>query len=190
MSSREQIFDVVASLQPVIQGVSDSQFHDRTPCTDYTVRDLINHLLGTSEAMRRVGAGEALDPNDPWGTGGNHVTDQWREDLGSRLTALAKAWSQPDAWEGEAMDGAMPKRTLGDMGYVEVFLHGWDLARATGQELDYGDDAARQALSVLDEIGQQGRSQGAFGSEVEVDDDASDQDRALAKSGRDPHWTS
>ena len=189
MSSRDHVFSIVATLQPVVQGVSTQDADRPTPCPDWTVRDAANHLLGTAEAMRRIGAGEPLDPQDPWGTGGDHLHEDWRDDLSDLLTRWAKSWSQPEAWEGEAMDGAMPKQVIGDMGFVEVMLHGWDLARGTGQDLAYDDAAVEQALAVMDEIGEQGRSQGAFGPEKDVPDDASTFARVLAKAGRDSEWT-
>lgn len=188
MSTRQHVHSVAASLQPVVHGVSDARMGDPTPCSEFDVRAVANHMLGTLEAMRRVGAREALDPQDPWGTSGEHLRDEWRDDLSTLLDRWATAWSQADAWEGEAMDGAMPRQVLGDMGFVEVMLHGWDLARGSGQEVEYDDEAAHQALEVMAQIGEQGRSQGAFGPEVPVNEEAAAFARVLGSSGRDPHW--
>ncbi len=189
MSTREHLHGVVAHLQPVVNGVDQDVLGAPTPCAEFDVRSLATHLLGTVEAMRRVGAEESLDPDDPWGTGGDHLPEGWRSDLSERLTGFADAWSRPDAWEGEAMDGAMPRSVIGDMGYVEVMLHGWDLARGSGQDVAYDADAVSRALEIMDEIGPQGRSQGAFGPEVDLPADAADFAKVLAKSGRDPGWT-
>jgi uncharacterized protein (TIGR03086 family) len=189
MSTREYLFSVVASLQPVVHGVSAQEMGAPTPCTDFDVRTVANHMLGTIEAMRRVGAGEPLDPQDPWGTNGDNVREQWRDDLSQKLTDFATAWSQPEAWEGDAMDGAMPRQMVGDMGFVEVMLHGWDLAKGSGQHVEYSDGAVERALEILEVIGDQGREGAAFGPEVQVPDDASTLDKMLAKSGRDPEWT-
>lgn len=186
MSTREHLHSVVTSLQPVVQGVSPQAMDDPSPCQDWKVGDVVNHLLGTVEAMRRIGAREDLDPADPWGTGGEHLTDDWRNRLSDLLTRWADAWSQQEAWEGEAMDGAMPRGVVGDMGYVEVILHGWDLARGTDQPVSFDDAALDRALEVMEEIGEMGRTQGAFGAEVRVPEDASTLDRVLAASGRDP----
>ncbi len=189
MSTREHLYSVVASLQPVAHGVPETAMDDQTPCTDFTVRDLANHLLGTIDALRRVGVKEPMDPDDPWGTNGDHVRTGWRSELGNRLTAFADAWSQPEAWEGDALDGAMPRQLVGDMGYVEMMLHGWDLAKGSGQEVTYDDAAAERALEVMEVIGEQGRTQGAFGPEVKVPEDADTFARVLGAAGRDPGWT-
>lgn len=188
MSTREHLFSVVASLQPVVFGVSAQELDAATPCTEFDVRTVANHMLGTIEAMRRVGAGEPLDAQDPWGTNGDNIREQWRDDLSHKLTEFATAWSQPGAWEGDAMDGALPKELVGDMGFVEVMLHGWDLAKGSGQQLQYDDDAVDRALEIMEAIGEQGRSQGAFGAQVPVADDAPAFAKVLALSGRDPEW--
>lgn len=188
MSTREHLPSIVAALQPVIQGVRPDGLDDPTPCEDWTVGRLVNHLLGTVEAMRRVGAGESLDPDDPWGTGGDHLSERWQSDLAELLSRFADAWQQPASWEGEAMDGAMPRALVGDMGFVEVMLHGWDLARATGQDVTYDDAAGERAREIMEQIGANGRQHGVFGPQVEVPDDVEAFDRALALAGRDPGW--
>ena len=66
MSPRDHLPGVVASLEPVIRGVADEDLGAATPCADFDVRAVANHLLGTLEAMRRIGVGEDLDPEDPW----------------------------------------------------------------------------------------------------------------------------
>ncbi len=188
MSTREHLHGVVASLQPVVHGVPATSMDARTPCDEYDVRHLVSHLLGTTDAMRRVGAGDPLDRDDPWGTRGHEVGETWHDQLSERLIAVADAWAAPEAWEGEAMDGAMPREDVGDMAFLEVLLHGWDLARATGQELEVDDAAAQQAQELMDKHGETGRSMGAFGDQVQVGEDATPLDRVVAASGRDPGW--
>ena len=112
MSTREHLHSVVTTLQPVVRGVSEDDMGASTPCTDFDVRAVANHMLGTMEAMRRIGASEPMDDEDPWGTSGDHMSDQWREDLDRTLNEYAEAWSSPEAWEGDVMDGAMPKQAI------------------------------------------------------------------------------
>lgn len=188
MSPREHFHGVVAALHPVIHGVPDGALGRPTPCADYDVRGLVGHLLGTSEALRRFGAGEPPDRDDPWGTSGVEVTEGWRSELGRRLDGLADAWARTEAWEGDAMDGAVSREALGQMAYAELLLHGWDLAVATGQGVSLDRAHIEVAQEVLDEIGELGRSQGAFGPEVTVPDDAHPFDRVLGAAGRDPDW--
>ena len=187
MASKDHFHSVVATLQPVVHGVAEDRMRQASPCDDWTVGDVANHLLGTSEAMRKVAAGEEQDRQDPWGTNSDNMSTGWREDLATRLTNLADAWTPEDAWEGEA-NGA-PKQGMGDMAFVEVMLHGWDLARGSGQDVAFDEDAVQQAREVMAQIGPMGREQGAFGDRVEIDEDASDWEWVLSESGRDPGWT-
>jgi uncharacterized protein (TIGR03086 family) len=189
MPPRDHLHSVVASLEPVVRGVSDQDLDAPTPCSEFDVRGVANHLLGTIEAMRRVGASEPLDPDDPWGTNGDNVTDHWQDDLNQRLSAFAEAWSAPDAWEGDALGGAMPRSMVGGMGFVEAILHGWDLAKGSGQDVQYDEATVASALEIMDQIGEMGRQQGAFGPEVHVPDDAEPFAKVLGKAGRDPEWS-
>jgi len=184
MPIHEHVHTLVDAVAPVVTRVPDQALEDATPCTEFDVRTLANHLLGTVEAMRRIGAGEDLDADDPWGTGGDHMHDGWRDDLTARLSGFADAWDSPDAFEGEAMGGTMPKQMIGAMAFAEVVLHGWDLARATGQDdtidpnllAPLGDWFADRAASY--------RSSGAIGPRPELPDDAGPQAVLLADFGR------
>jgi uncharacterized protein (TIGR03086 family) len=189
MSTREHLHSVVTTLQPVVKGVSDDHLGAPTPCDDFDVRAVANHMLGTMGAMRGIGASEPMNPEDPWGTGADHMSDQWREDLCRTLTEYAEAWSAPDAWDGDIVDGAMPKQAVGDMAFAEAILHGWDLAKGSGQDVEFDDAVVQRALEILEQIGEMGRSQGAFGPEVSVPDDAAPFDKVLAQAGRDPRWS-
>src|ERR1700712_2944782 len=184
MATHEHVHDLVSSLRPVVDGVPDDALGAPSPCPEWDVRALANHMLGTIEAMRRVGAGEDLDEKDPWGTAGDHMSERWREDLDGRLSAFAEAWDSPAAYEGEAMGGKLPKQMVGVMGFVEALLHGWDLARASGQEVAYDDGVLSAALEAMGQIGEMGRKQGAFGSLVDVPEEAGALDRVLAQAGR------
>ena len=189
MSTREHLHGVVATLQPVVKGVPSDEMAAPTPCTDFDVRAVDNHMLGTTGAMRGIGASDPMDAEDPWGTSGDHMSEQWRDDLCTTLTEYAEAWTSSDAWEGFIVDGAMPKQAVGDMAFVEAILHGWDIAKGSGQDVSFDHAAVQRALEIMGQIGEMGRSQGAFGPEVSVPDDAAPFDKVLAQAGRDPGWS-
>lgn len=189
MSPREHFHGVVAALHPVIHGVPDGALGRPTPCADYDVRGLVGHLLGTSEALRRFGAGEPPDRDDPWGTSGVELTESWRSELGRRLDGLADAWARTEAWEGDAMDGAVSREALGQMAYAELLLHGWDLAVATGQDYRPDDDSVRRSLGFAGSVGDDPEERaGLYGPVVPVPADAPLLHRLLGATGRDPGW--
>jgi len=108
----------------------------------------------------------------------------------AQLGNAVQAWSDPKAWAGEigVMGDATPAADVGAMLIMEMALHGWDVAKATGQE--YACDDAVAAL-VLEEVQAQGelfRKYQGFADIVAIPDDAPAFDRALALSGRDPQW--
>ena len=86
------------------------------------------------------------------------------------------------------MDGAMPKQAIGDMAFVEAILHGWDLAKGSGQDLQFDVAVVDRALEIMDQIGEMGRSREPSGPRS-VPDDATPFDKVLAQAGRDPEWS-
>ena len=114
--------------------------------------------------------------------------------LPGRLDVLADAWSKPSAWEGmtEAGGTTMPAEVTGVVALDDVVLHGWDLARATGQEFRCDPADAEAVLGFTGRSAQPEQAAmrtGLFGPVVPVADDAPTLDRALGFAGRDPAWS-
>jgi uncharacterized protein (TIGR03086 family) len=82
----------------------------------------------------------------------------------------------------------LPAASVGEMALVEMLAHGWDLARATGQAPRWPDDVVARTYQAIAGMAELGRQMGVFGPEVSVPADASEFDRMLALSGRDPGW--
>jgi uncharacterized protein (TIGR03086 family) len=113
--------------------------------------------------------------------------------LPRRLEELAEAWSAPSAWEGltEAGGVTMPAEVMGVVALDELVLHGWDLARATGQPYAVDPVSAAAVLEFAAETAQPEQAhlrEGLFGPVVPVPADAPVFDRALGLAGRDPAW--
>ncbi|MDG4866196.1 TIGR03086 family metal-binding protein, partial [Streptomyces sp. T-3] len=128
--------------------VRDDQLAGPTPCPEMAVRNLLGHLLGLSVAFRdaaRKDFGPTTDTNP--GDTLPDIGDGWRSELPEALDELAAAWRDPKAWEGETRAGGvdLPGAVAGQVAMDELVLHGWDLARATGQE--YAPDAASLAAA-------------------------------------------
>jgi uncharacterized protein (TIGR03086 family) len=83
----------------------------------------------------------------------------------------------------------LPMATLGQMYLVDLVVHGWELARATGQPYEPEPETVSRALDFTDQMVEMGRQRGAFGPPVPVPDDAPALDRLLGIVGRDPAWT-
>lgn len=106
------------------------------------------------------------------------------------MPALVEAWRSPDAWEGMTQAGGvdLPAQVAGLVALDELVLHGWDLARATGQDYQCDDATAAACMQFVGQF-DTGGTPGLFGPAVAVGDDSSAFEQVLARSGRDPHWS-
>ncbi|NXY94639.1 TIGR03086 family protein [Streptomyces sp. BR123] len=175
-------------------GVPDDRLAAPTPCPEYAVSDLLSHLALLAVAFRDA-ARKNLGPTTDTAPGAAAVPalpDHWREELPRALAEMAGAWTDPAAWTGMTRAGAvdLPGGIAGAVAVDELVIHGWDLARALGQE--YAPDAAALRAAhafLLAAAEDESRGGGIFGAVVPVPDDAPLLDRAIGLSGRDPGWT-
>lgn len=180
---------VVAALA---DGTSDEQLSAATPCEEYAVRDLLAHLVGLTAAFRDAGKKE-LGPTT--GTGPNEADltlgADWRSVLPRQLDELVEAWRRPDAWEGMTQAGGveLPGAVAGLVALNELVLHGWDLARATGQKYGCDEASLRASYDMLAQSADDASRGEIFGPVVDVPDDAPLLDRVVGLGGRDPGWT-
>jgi uncharacterized protein (TIGR03086 family) len=181
----------VRQLRALLLGVDDRDLSAPTPCPGWSVATLLDHLVSLAgaftEAARRgadtAGAGPPPQPSAA------HLSPHWRSRLPVLLEELATAWKEPAAWRGEARAGGvtMPARAMGAVAANELVMHGWDLARATGQ--DFAADP--RVLTTLIEFLSAGPPEGTpgfLGPQVPIDPDEDALPRALALAGRDPAW--
>ena len=119
------------------------------------------------------------------------MTADWRARLEKQTETLVDVFGTPSAWDGMTALGTarLPASVVGDMVLGEFVLHGWDLARASGQELRCPPEAATAVYESAVAMGEQARSMGVYGEAVTVAAEASPLERALGASGRDPAWT-
>lgn len=178
----------------LVAGVADSELAGPTPCPEYAVADLLDHIRGLAMAFRDA-ARKDLGPTTDTAPApaGPSLPAAWREDLPLLLGELAEAWKDPSAWTGTTRAGGvdLPGEIAGAVAVDELLIHGWDLARATGQEYVPDEAALRAAHAFLLAAAQEERGEGGiFAPVVPVPDDAPLLDRAVGLSGRDPGWTS
>jgi uncharacterized protein (TIGR03086 family) len=172
----------------LVDGLPDSALDAPTPA-DIPVGALLDHFVGLTEAFRAAAAKEP-DPGPPPEASADHLDPDWRTELPRRLDALVVAWRDPAAAEGTTSAGGveMPAPEVAVVALDELVLHGWDLARATGQPYDPDPADVAAVLAFTESFGSPEGTPGLFGPAVPVPADASDFDRALGFSGRDPAW--
>jgi uncharacterized protein (TIGR03086 family) len=160
-----------------------------TPCGDWDLRTLLNHtILWTSYSAERRAHGESVA--DELMSKDFAAEADFRQDYEAQLDRAVQAWSDPSTWEGDigVMGNATPAADVAAMLIMEMALHGWDVAKATGQDYTCDEAVAEALIETVEAQAELFRKYQGFGDTVTVPADASAFDRALALSGRDPQW--
>ena len=182
-------------LADLVAGVPDDLLDAPTPCPAYTVGDLLDHVGGASLAFTGAAVKDTGDVTSQGPSGdASRLSDDWRTHIPRDLVALAAAWRDPDAWTGMTKAGGveLPGEVAGLVALDELVVHGWDIARATGQAYDVDAaslEAVQAFVSQFSEPGQEEMRAGLFGPVVEVPEDAPLLDRVIGLTGRDPAWS-
>ena len=187
MAQPVDLHPAAARLAHLVEALPDEALDHPTPCARYSVAALLDHVHGSVLAFRAAAAKAPL-PGGPSGDAANLV-DDWRTRIPTDVRALADDWADPAAWEGMTAAGGvdLPADVAGIVGLDELVIHGWDLARATGQPAGYDGPGLDEVLHLVTQF-RGGGAEGLFGPEIAVPPDATVLDRILGVSGRDPGW--
>jgi uncharacterized protein (TIGR03086 family) len=173
----------------VVGGVRSDQLSAATPCTDWDLRTLLNHtILWTAYSAERRARDEQV-PEELMNS--DFVAEPgYAADYAAQLDRAVTAWSDPAAWERNlnVMGAPTPAADVAALLIAEMVLHGWDVAKASGQPYSARDDVADAVLAAVEANAELFRKYQGFADPVAVPASASALDRALAQSGRDPEW--
>lgn len=188
MSHAPLIARAAAPVIDLVHQIKPEQLANPTPCTEFDVRGVLNHLLLWGPSLEGAARKESVPPPPPDTdlTGGD-----WAGALLAQLERSVAAWQRPSAWEGTTFMGGpteLPAASVGGMALCEFLVHGWDLARGVGQDPRWPDDVVTATYDVVAGMADIGRQMGVFGPAVAVADDAPAFDRMLGLTGRDPRW--
>ena len=147
-----------------------------TPCDGWTVRNLLDHMLDTQRYFAGAARGEKGPPPSP--TPPSLSSDDPMADFERSRSAVLAAFGQ---------DGVIEKTGPAlAIAFSDQLLHGWDLARATGQDATMPDGLAQEAYEAIHGRFTDEQRTGVFKPEIPVGDDATPQQRLLAYTGREP----
>lgn len=167
----------LAALQVVLRGMREEHRHAPTPCAEYDVHQLAEHLFDNLELLGSM-AGIQVTGRDLPGlenvvsTMADQVIHGWRA-RGLDGTVTGRAGELP----AEVAVAILP---------LELVLHGWDFAQASGQTLPLSDEVATYVGQLSKPLIDGDRSRGTFAEPVPVPDDASPLEQFVAHSGRTP----
>jgi uncharacterized protein (TIGR03086 family) len=155
------------------------------PVQGWLARDVVQHLTEWLPALLADGAGIELSTQvsvkeDPAAAWLEHV---------AAVQALLDDPGTPDRLLQNPHLGRLPVDQAIDRFYTtDVFLHTWDLARATGQDDRLDPQLCADLLAGMEPIDELLRSSGQYGARVPVPPDAGPQDQLIGFIGRDPSW--
>jgi uncharacterized protein (TIGR03086 family) len=187
MSAHPDIAPAARRMARLVEGMHDDALDRPTPCEQYTVGDLLEHIGGAALAFRAAAVKRPLE-GAPSGDAARLPAD-WRTRIPADLLAMGQAWQDADAWTGMTAAGGvdLPGDVAGIVALDELVIHGWDLAKATGQPAGYDGPGLENVYAMVQQFRSAG-VEGLFGAPVPVPDDAPLLDRILGLAGRDPGW--
>jgi uncharacterized protein (TIGR03086 family) len=165
---------------------SAEQWDAPSPVAGWTARDVVRHLVEWLPSFLAAGAGVEL-PKGP------SVNDDPVAAWQAHSAGVQALLDDPETPKRSLVNrhiGEVPLDQAIDRFYTsDVFMHTWDLARATGQEVRLDPEFCAVLLAGMEPLEDVIRSSGQYGPRVPTPDDADAQTRLLGFIGRDPFWT-
>lgn len=166
-------------LQQAVHAIATDDLSKPTPCREFDVAGLTDHLLNSITLLGQAAGAELPERN--------------AEDSVERQI-IAAARPALDAWHRRGLDGTVPfgsgETPAGYMAGIlslEFLVHAWDYAAATGRTVDVPDSLVDYVSGLVHRIiTPEGRIRAGFDDPVDVADDASALDRLVAFTGRVP----
>ena len=180
--------DSVAAFADKVGRVAPGQWQSPTPCQDWDVRALVNHVVSEQRWSVPLFAGATIA----------EVDDRFEGDLLGADPVLNAAEAAEDAQAAVSETGVLERTvhlSVGDTPgaeyiqqlFADHLLHGWDLAVATGLDSKLDPRAARACLDWFRDREDLYRGAGIIGPRLELAPDATAQEQLLAAFGRDPN---
>jgi uncharacterized protein (TIGR03086 family) len=181
---------VIAETKRVVEGIQPSQLDNPTPCDAWTVRDVLNHVVGGAQ-MFAISVREGSVPDEKLGQllAGDNLGTDYKAAFKQAADDAEAAFEIPGAMERivKLPFGEMPASMAVNIAIFDVTTHAWDLAKATGQSTELDPEVSAIAFQVAQGmLSDDMRATGLFGPSVPVADDAPMADRLAGLAGRTP----
>ena len=168
----------LAVLQPILRNLTPEDRPKPTPCAKFSCHEVVGHLFGSLVQLGAMAGAQVQNPNEG--------------SLENRISVMAA--QAIDGWRSVDLDSMvsgpvgteMPASAAASILPVELVLHGWDLAQASGQQIHISDELVDYLRALAEMVVPPARQSGAFADEVPSAADSSAIDRLAAFAGRRP----
>lgn len=169
----------------VVEGVSPGQFDLPTPCDGWSVHELLNHVVGGNLWAAELAAGRTIEEVGDR-LDGDTVGDDPQASYRASAQRAAAAFNAPGAMDAPCAVsyGPVPGSVYCGHRILDVVIHGWDLAKATGQDTTLDPELVDDVAAIVAPQMELLAGSNMFGTTVAVSGDADPQTRLLAQLGR------
>ena len=179
-----------ASTRSILERVTREQLTAPTPCREWLVRDLINHIVGATQFFADLAEQGSSPEDEEWP---NYADGDFTAAFGQQARRALAGFSAPGAMDRimALPIGPAPGSRCIQVATGEIFVHGWDLAQATGQAMPPDEGVADALLSsewmaLCAEV--RNGDPPVFAPEIDVPSEAPAAARLAGFLGRDPNW--
>ena len=180
------------ALRTVVGALADSDLNSPTPCSQWTVTQVLRHAAGDQigyAAFLGAGPGPQEDPFAPSAT----PPQDPKAHLEQALTRSAAAWAAVDPATEEVAVPVPPNKLSARVGAgacaLDAAVHAWDIAMGTGQPSPLTPELSAELLEVARQIVEPLRQYGAYAPELALEPGDDAEAELLRCLGRDPRWT-
>ena len=177
MEPLEQLDELGPVLGGVVSTITPEQLDNATPCANFTVRGVLDHMIGGATAFAAAFRGQEPTEAD---------TSDVLAGFGPALTNLVDAITSPGALDRtvKAPFGEVPGETFARFVVLDGLVHGWDIATATGESYTPSDALVADVQAFADDAIDPLRDGDTFADATEVPPSATPIERLVAFTGR------
>ena len=168
----------VAQTRKFVAGVKSDQLGAQTPCGEWNVQKLLEHINDATNYLTGFMGGSKPDI-----AAGQSALATYDAITQAALASVKAAGAMEKKGPGP-MGGEMTGAQFTGLIFGDNLIHGWDVAKATGQDTAMDPKLVDACASMLEPTIEGGRSRGAFGPAVQPPPNASAQDKFLGMTGR------
>ena len=173
----------VAGTRKVLANVQPDQWGNATPCSEWNVRQVVNHIVGAANRIATLLQGQAFERQE------DYVGNDPLAAFDEATRAAIDVAKQPGALDQSVtLRTETPAELFVSNQFLDMLVHGWDIAASTGYDRTIDPELAEECWAYTQLMLDRFRGGTAFAQPHEVKPESSIQDKLLGALGRDPSF--